>query len=181
MALSLLLVLPLAAGAQAVQQEPPAEQVIQNDQVIQALKDEVVEFAREAQAIEDEVLYPPHSRLSVYLAVKVSGLLLNQITLGIDDQPVQTVAYSDRDARALLSEGNLQRLLRVNIAPGPHRVRVTFSGKFYDDKPDQPPLTDSYEAIFDKGLNEAELEFLIARPSRFSRPALAMKQWRASK
>lgn len=169
-----------ATPAQSVPQQPD-ELVIQNDQVIQALKDEVLEFSREAQAVEDEVLFPAHSRLSIYLGVRVTGLLLNEVTLSIDDLPPQKVTYDDRGARALLSEGNLQRLLRANIAPGPHRVRVSFSGRFYDDKPDEPPLTDQYEAIFDKGLNEAELEFVISRASRFSRPGLSMKQWRASK
>lgn len=170
-----------ASAARANQPPAPDESVIQNDQVIQALKDEVLEFSREAQAIEDEVLYPPHSRLSIYLGVKITGLILSEVSLAIDDQAAQKFTYSDKDAKALLSDRNLQRLLRTNIGPGPHRIRVSFVGKFYDDKPEETPLSDAYEAIFDKGLSETELEFLISRPTRFGRPALSMKQWRASK
>lgn len=151
------------------------------DQSVQALKKEVLEFNTEGQRIEDDILYPPHSRLSVYLAVRVPGFLLQEVSVSLDNGPAQTLSYSDRDAKALLAERHIQRILRTNIAPGAHRIRLTYRGQMADAKPGATPLGDSYEAVFDKDNRETSLEFSIARPNRLSRAGVAMKQWRAKK
>lgn len=169
--------LPGRAGPLAA----PDEAAIQLDQQIQALKDEVLEFNRRAQQTEDDVLFPAHSRMSVYLGVRVSGLLLKEISVSINERPAETYVYGDRDAKALLRKDHLQRLLRANIAPGAHRIRVAFTAQWADADADDPPLSDVYEAIFDKGQTEAELEFTIARESRVAKPRLSMKQWRPAK
>lgn len=171
----------VAAPAFAAQLPPPDENALKLDQTIQALKAEVVEFAAAAQAVEDAVRYPDYSRVSAYLGVRINGLLLTESSVAIDDQPPETYSYDERDARALLSEGNLQRILRTNVEPGPHRIRVSVTGRIADADADDPPVTDTYEAIFDKGVGEAELEFVISRPSRLAKPRLSMKQWRATR
>jgi hypothetical protein len=170
-----------AAAAPAAEPPPPDEREIQLDQSIQALKDEVVEFTRDAQSIEDDVLFPPQTRLDVYLGIKVSGLLMKQVTVSVDDRPAETHDYTDKDARALLADLNLERLLRANVNVGAHRVRVAFSGQFIDAKPDAAPVTDTYDAIFDKGVTPTELEFVVSRPTRFAKPRVSMKQWRAAR
>lgn len=174
----------LLAGAAAASAAEPAatgEPELQLDQAIQALKDDVVEFTREAQSIEDDVMFPAETRLDVYLGVKVSGLLLQEVSVTLDEQPAQTTVYSDRDARAMLSDLNLRRLLRANVNAGAHRIRVAFTGRMADAKPDAAPIVDSYEAIFDKTAVPAELEFVISRPNRLSKSRLTMKQWRAAR
>lgn len=173
-----LLPLPLAAA------EAPdtAERAIRLDQTIQALKDEVVELSREAQSIENAVLIPAHQRVSIYLGVDVRGLLLREVSVAIDDRAPEVYHYDERDARALLAENSLQRVLRTTVAPGPHRIRLAYSARYADDKPDAPAVADSYEAIFDKDHHEAELEFTISRVSRFGNDtSLSMKQWRAQR
>jgi hypothetical protein len=167
--------------AGAAEPPPPDERAIQLDQQIQALKDEIIEFTREAQSVEDDVLFPPQTRLDVYLGVKVSGLLMKDVSVTLDDRPTETRNYQDKDARAMLSDLNLDRLLRANVAVGAHRVRVAFTAQMVDAKADAPPITDSYEAIFDKTVTPAELEFVISRPTRFAKPRLSMKQWRAAR
>lgn len=169
------LALGLAPGAEAAD---AGEMALKQDQAIQALKNEVLGFAAEAQAIETDVLLPPHARASIYLSVKVSGLLLEEASVTIDDRPPEVYHYDGNDARALLNERSAQRLTRLLVSPGAHRIRVTFSGHYADDKKDAPPVTDTYEAIFDKDAREAVLEFTIARERRFSsRPRLSLKQW----
>lgn len=151
------------------------------DQAVQALKKEVLAFNTDGQRAEDEILYPPHSRLSVYLAVKVPGLLLKDVSVSLDNGPAQTFSYNDRDAKSLLAERHLQRILRANIAPGAHRIRISYSGQMADAKADAAPLGDSYEAVFDKDNRETTLEFSIARANRLSRAGVSMKQWRPKK
>lgn len=156
------------------------EQAIRLDQSVQALKDEVLEFNRAAQAIENEVLLPAHARVSVYLSLKVSGLLLDEVSVMIDDRRPEVYHYDETDARALLAKDSLQRLSRLMVTPGAHRIRATFSGNFADAKADEPPVTGSFEAVFDKQQGETELELVIERERRFGgKPRITMKQWRA--
>lgn len=170
-----------AGVANAAEQASTGDPELQLDQSIQALKDEVVEFTREAQSIEDDVLFPAETRLDVYLGVKVSGLLLEEVSVSLDERPAETITYGDRDARSMLSDLNLQRLLRTNVSTGAHRIRVSFRGRLADADPDTAPIVDSYEAIFDKTAAPAELEFVISRPNRLSKSRLSMKQWRAAR
>lgn len=170
------LLVPAAATSQT---DDTTERALRLDQTVQSLKDELVELTREAQAVEAAVVTPEHHRVSVYLGVAVRGLLLEEVTVAIDDRPPEVYHYDARDARALLAEHSLQRILRGVVAPGPHRIRLAFRGRFADDKADAPPATDSYEAIFDKDHREAELEFAITRARGFGgAPRLSMKQWK---
>jgi hypothetical protein len=180
-ALCVLFVLWIAGTALAAEPVQTDDHQLELDQTIQALKDEVVEFTREAQGVEDDVLFPPETRLSVYLGVKVSGLLLKDVSVTLDDKPAESYHYEDRDARALLSDLNLQRLMRANIEPGAHRIRITFSGQMANAKPEAAPIDDSYEAIFDKSATPAELEFVISRTSRLAKSRISMKQWRPAR
>lgn len=179
-----LLSVAILAGAAPARAADPAQtedHELQLDQTVQALKDEVVEFVREAQTVEDDVTFPAETRLEVYLGVKVSGLLMKDVSVTLDDHAAESFTYSDRDARAMLSDLNLQRLLRANVNAGAHRIRVAFTAQMVDAKPDAEPITDSYEAIFDKATAPAELEFVVSRPTRLSKPRLSMKQWRAAR
>lgn len=158
-----------------------AEQAVRLDQGVEALKDEVIEFNREASSTEVEALLPDYRRLNIYLRVKVPGLLLDSITVQIDDRQPEIHHYDEYDSRALLGKDSMQRLLRVSTDVGVHKVKVSFKGKLSDAKPEDPPLTDQYEARFDKTTYAADLEFIIANESRFrGHPRLALRQWRAS-
>lgn len=170
---------PLHAAA-ADQAADVAERAIRLDQTMQALKDEVIELTTEAQSIENTVLVPDHLRVSVYLRVDVAGLLLDEVSVAIDERDAESHRYDERDARALLSEQALQRVLRATVGEGAHRIRLNYRGHYADDGPEDPPVTGSYEAIFDKGDRETELEFTIARASRFGDELrTTMKQWRS--
>lgn len=179
-----LLVAPLV-GPPAAAAPPTAaeleEQSLKLDQAMQAFKKEALEFSTEAQSIENEVMFPAHARLTVYLAVKVPGLLLKDVSVSVDNGTPQTFSYTDRDAKALLAENHLQRILRSSVTPGAHRIKISYTGQMADAKEGAPPVGDSYEAVFDKDQRETNLEFSIARRTRLSKAGISMKQWRAKK
>lgn len=173
--LAFLISLPAAAAGSDL-----SARAIELDQAVQALKDEVIEFNREAASVEVDALLPDYVRLNVYLSVKAGGLLLDEVTVALDDRAPEVYHYDDFDSRAILEKSSLQRLLRVSAEPGPHKLRVNFSGKFADAKADEPPVTDQYEVTIDKPARATDVEFVIARESRFGgKPKLSMKQWRA--
>ncbi len=146
------------------------------DQTVQALKDEVLEFNIAARATEMDAVLPAYDRLSIYLSVKVGGLLLQEVSVGLDDRAPEVYHYDEFDSRAILDKNSLQRLLRVSAMPGQHRVRISFIGKYADAKLQDLPLSDRYEVTVEKASEAVDLEFVIARESRFGgRPRLTMK------
>ncbi|MES0872405.1 hypothetical protein [Sinimarinibacterium thermocellulolyticum] len=174
----LVVLFPLHAAA-ADPAEDIAERAARLDQLVQALKDEVIELTVEAQSIENTVLVPEHLRVSVYLRVDVAGLLLEEVSVAIDDRAAEVHRFDDRDARAMLSEQAARRILRATVGEGAHRIRLQYRARFADDTEEDPPVTGSYEAIFDKHADDTDLEFTISRKSRFGDELrTSMKQWR---
>lgn len=167
----------LAAGA--VRAEVPDEEAIGYDQVVQALKDELVQFNRDAQLAEDEFLYPDHSRVAIYVSNAVNGLLLEEVSVTIDDQAPVVYTYSEDDARALLVNDALQRLLRANVPRGAHRIRFSYRGRFADSEEQDEPMVGGHDAIFDKTLDPAEIELRIASTPRRRQLVVQVREWRA--
>lgn len=170
--------LPWSAAATAPAQDT-AERALRQDQTVQALKDEVLDISREAQSVENAVLAPEDQRVSIYVSVGVRGLLLDKVSVAIDGGPAEVHHYDEHDARAMLAAHSSQRVLRTAVAVGAHRIRFSYSGHYADAKPETPPATGQYEAIFDKDYRESELEFTVSRASRFGEQVRAgMKEWR---
>ncbi|MFA5938748.1 MAG: hypothetical protein WC809_05280 [Sinimarinibacterium sp.] len=167
------------SAAAMAQVQDATERAIRLDQTIQALKDEVLDISRDAQSVENAVLAPEDQRVSIYVSVGVRGLLLDEVSVAIDGAPADVYHYDEHDARAMLAAHSSQRVLRTAVAVGPHRIRFSYSGHYADAKPDTPPTTGQYEAIFDKDYRESELEFSVSRASRFGEQMRAgMKEWR---
>lgn len=165
--------------AQAPEPQPPDEEAIGLDQTVQALKDELVQFNRDAQLAEDEFLYPPLSRFSVYVSNKVEGFLLQEIRVAVDDGAPVVYTYGENDSRALLKENALQRLVHINVERGAHRVKASFRGQRVDAKEGDEPLIGEQEAIVDKTLDPAEIELQIVSSTRRKHPVMQLKEWRA--
>lgn len=177
------------AGAQAPVAKAPAkppkapveQSAIDVDQTIQALKDEMVQFNRDASAAEDEFLYPAETRLSVYVSNKIPNLLLKQVTVSVDDGAPVTVTYDEDSARAMIAKDALQRVIRANIARGGHRIKASFSGQMASAKDGADPITGTYDALFDKALDPAELELEIVKGARRgSGVNMQIKEWRSA-
>lgn len=147
--------------ALAAEPPQPTAEAIALDEAIQGLKDETLELNRELQQLEDNYAYPPHSALSVYVGSVAPSSFLSDIAVSIDDGPYTRYAYSEREARALFDKG-LHRVLRANLEPGPHRIRVEMNGRSFKDSA-APPFSERAEGVFEKGEREAEIEISFGR------------------
>lgn len=174
------LLLGVAVAARAAEPISPTDAALNLDQAVQALKDEVTQFNRDAQAAEDAFLYPAHSRLSIYVSNQIPNLLLTEISVTIDAEAPVTYRYDEFDARALLERDALQRLVHTNVGRGAHRIKVAYAGQFVDARKDAAPVSGRHEAVFDKGLEAAELEVEILRGARKGAPSLRVREWRAA-
>lgn len=154
---------------------PPDPEQLKLDGAIQGLKDEVLNLNREALWVENEVLYPQHTRANIYFGVRVGGLLIKTLSISIDDGEAQTHSYTDAEARALLTSESLHRVLRTSLEPGPHRVSVQYTAQFADADEGDAPITGQYDAIFDKRSRTAELELTLSRGTRLSQPQMRLR------
>lgn len=172
--------LAAATGVHAAKPVATDDKALTLDQTVQSLKDEALQFNRDALFAEEQFLYPPQSRLSVYVSNSTKNLLLTEITVTIDADEAVTYRYGEIDSRALLAEGSLQRVILRNVDRGAHRIRVSFAGQYADAKSDANPVVGNYEAVFDKGLDPAELELQIQRSGRRIGPGIKLTEWRAA-
>lgn len=169
----------VATGASALQPGAPDEGAINLEQAVQALKDEAVQFNRDAQLAEDEFLYPAATRVTIFVSNSMPALLLSEISVTVDAAAPVIYRYGEEDARALLNAGALQRVMQLNVSRGAHRIRASYTGQYGKFEKGAEPVTGSYEAVFDKGLEPVELELQILRGARKGAPGMKLKEWRA--
>ena len=170
----------LLCGVAHAEQQQPNPAAVKLDKTIQDLKNETLQFNREATSLERDTLYPVHSRISLYLGVRINNLLVKEVNVSFDNGPMQKISYDDRQSRALFQSSNIDRLLYANAAPGSHRIHLDYVAR-YDGKDDAPPITGSYDAFFDKTYSESELELVIAKGRSSNKPAVTLKEWRRVK
>lgn len=152
---------------------PDAGAVHRADQELQGLKDEAIRLNRDVQAIEQGMLYPDQTRTSLYVAVKVAGFLLDEISVRINENEAVSRTYSDSEARAFLKGDGWHRLQRLPLQPGTYRLQATFTGHFFDARPTDPPVSGKVETVFEKGLSELDLLLPVARNTRLDKPGLS--------
>lgn len=174
------LMLGAASLAHGLGPDAPDEGALELDLAIQALKDEVVEFHKDALLAEETHLYPVATRLTVYVSTALPHLLLSEISLTVDNHPPVIYRYQDRDARALLAADALQRLARLNVDRGQHRLQVSFAGELVDARKDPVPVNGTFDANFEKGIDPAELELRLVRGSGRNGVRMQMRSWKAA-
>lgn len=154
-----LIVASLCAGTALAAEPPqPTAEAIALDTTIQQLKERTLELNVELQRLEDDFAYPPHSAVSVYVGSSENNpTFLNQATVTIDNAAPAQYSYGDKEARGLL-KGGLHRILRANVAPGTHRLRVEFKGTPIEPGKAAVPVTESFTATFEKAEGESEVE-----------------------
>ena len=167
--------------AAAPTQPQPDSGAVKLDQTIQSLKDEVLQFNRDASALEQNSLYPAYSRTSVFLGVRLGGLLVKEFSVSFDGGLPEKFTFDEVESLAFLQNKGLRRVMRANLPPGPHKVHAEFTAQFADAKPDAAPLTGNLEAVFDKNYNNTDLGLMLVRQGFMAQPSLTLEQTRSAR
>ncbi len=170
-----------ALWAAAPTPPPPDGNALKLDQTIQGLKDQVLEFNRDATQVEQDSLYPPYTRTSVFLGVRLGGLLIKDFSVSFDGGEPQKFTFDDVESLAFLQHRGFRRVMRANLSPGPHKIRAEFSARFANAKADDAPLTGNLEAVFDKNYNDTDLELMLVRSGFMAPPSLTLQQVRSTR
>ncbi len=169
--------LPIAALAATPRAADPA--ALDVDQSIQKLKEQSLDVIQQAQAVEQTFLYPDYNRVSLYVGVRIPGMLIKDISASIDDSAPVSYQYHEAESVTLQDRG-LHLLLRINAAPGRHHLKAQYTAQYSDARPSDPPFTGSYDGYFDKTQQPAELELGLQRQGYLTRPELIFHDWRVS-
>lgn len=175
-AATLLPIVALAATPQAVTQAAQ-----DSDQNIQKLKEQSLQLIQEAQGVEQDFLYPGYNRLAVYVGVRITAMILRDITVSIDDGKPVTYEYPRSESVELQMLGNsLHRLIVMNAPTGRHKIHAQFTAQYAEARPSDPPFTGSYDGYFDKTDRPADIELSLQRQGYLTRPELKFYQWSAA-
>ena len=158
---------------------PTAQSAQQIDLNLRQLKEEAVNVKAELQLTEQTLLYPDTSRVIVYFGVPIPGLLVQSISVTIDDGKPFVYRYDNLEAIALQTRG-LQPLLKLNAGYGRHRIVADVAAQFAD-QPNAAPVISHVDSTFTKDRAPLSVELSMSRDSVVSRPALRMREWVAEK
>jgi hypothetical protein len=110
-------------------EEVSKEQMQSLDEQVQEIKSEVLSIAAELNRLEEKLLYPSNTQLSVFVSIAEDETLeLDSLRILIDGELVAHHIYSFKELQAL-QKGGVQRIYTGNVPTGEHQLDVSVAGK----------------------------------------------------
>lgn len=125
-----------ATPAEIIEQPAPNTPMVESPQIpdlplavqIESLKKQLIKLNRDLFILEEELLFPASTQVSVLLAIDADKTFsLDSVKLKIDDEVVTQYLYTQRQIHAL-QRGGVQRLYMGNLRAGEHEVTAVFIG-----------------------------------------------------
>src|SRR5690606_24717103 len=133
------------------------------DEEVQDLKKLAVDLNRDLFLLEEELLFPASTQVSVFVSMDVGEFFaLDSIEVQLDGKDIASYLYTDREVDAL-HRGGVQRLFAGNLRAGDHELVAFFTG----DGPHERGYRRGATLTFDKGIGPKYIELKISdRESR---------------
>jgi len=130
------------------------------DGQVQEIKSDVLNIASELQNLEERLLYPTGTQLSIFVAVEEQQpFRLDAVKIEIDGQLATHHIYSFNELEAL-QKGGVQRAYTGNVVTGDHQLSITVIGK--TGAGEDFSKTDTF--AFSKGVKPKTLGITLAEP-----------------
>lgn len=140
---------------------------------VNTLGAEVDDLARDISLLERELLFPPLTRVQVYVSLSADVQFTpRNLVLSIDGDEQSFHIYSDSDVAALRL-GGLQRFWEGNVAMGEHVLTAKIKGV---DKKDRV-IDETIEFNFDKKNTGHSIEIQISAETKSKKPSFSVKDW----
>ena len=140
---------------------------------VQDLKKQVLELNRDLFLLEEELLFPSNTQVSIFLSMDVGEFFqLDSVTLKIDGTEVANYLYTERELEALV-RGGVQRLHIDNLRSGEHELVAFFTGKGPHDRDYRRGAT----TVINKGLGPKYVELKIVDKTQNFQPEFEIKEW----
>jgi len=110
-------------------QDITREQIKGLDEQVQEIKSDVLSIAAELNQLEEKLLYPSHTQISIFMALaKGEPFRLDSVEILLDGRVVAQYLYTFKELEALRM-GGVQRIYTGNIKSGRHDIQASFIGK----------------------------------------------------
>ncbi|GMR16001.1 MAG: hypothetical protein BMS9Abin31_0301 [Gammaproteobacteria bacterium] len=121
----LILLIPLSSWSAGISRQ----QIKGLDEQVQEIKKDVLAISAELQLLEEKLLYPSTSQVSLFVSVAKDGNYSpDAMQIKIDGKKVAHHIYSFKEVDAL-RRGGVQRIYTGNIRGGEHRLDISVIGK----------------------------------------------------
>lgn len=142
------------------------------DEKVQSLKRDVLNLSNDLSHLQDELLTPASTKVSVFVSLDPKNSLnLDSMQLQMDNRTVANYLYNTEEQQAL-QRGGVQRLYLGNITIGLHQLTASFIGKDAAGK----ERRGSVNSKFQKSLPAKFVELKITK-GEADAPQLVVKEW----
>jgi len=140
---------------------------------IQGLKKSVVDLNKDLQLMEEELLFPSSTQLSIFVSLDIGQFFtLESVKVKINGKQVASHLYSEKQRQAL-ARGGVQRLYLTNLNLGKHKIVAFFTGI----GPNGRPYKRASELEFQKSKGSQFLELAIVDDRAKQEAKFTIKQW----
>jgi hypothetical protein len=158
--LALIALSALALAGAAKSQDLSGENMKSLDGQVQEIKSDVLDIASDLQNLEERLLYPSGTQLSIFVAVEEDRpFRLDAVQIEIDGELATHHIYSYNELEAL-QKGGVQRAYTGNVVTGDHQMTITVLGK--SDNGQDFSRSDTF--AFSKGVKPKTLGITLAEP-----------------
>ncbi|MFC3151111.1 AraC family transcriptional regulator [Litoribrevibacter euphylliae] len=149
------------------------ETIVPLHEQVQNLKKVVLELNRDLYLLEEELLFPSSTQLTVFVSTETSNLFqLDSVSLEVDGKEVANYLYTEKQSESL-NKGGVHRLYVGHLKTGDHQLVATFRGLGPKGR-DYRRVT---EHSFSKDTEAKFLEISIVGQSADLQPEFKVREW----
>ena len=142
------------------------------DGQVQEIKSDVLNIAAELSILEERLLYPSNTQISVFISIADDEKFrLDAVQIEINGELATHHIYSFKELDAL-QKGGAQRIYTGNITTGDHQLTVTMIGKLKNGN----DFNESNSFTFGKGVKPKALGITLAGPG-FGNSGIQVGDW----
>ena len=151
----------------------PSDELRSLDSQIQTLKEDVLALNRDLFMLEEELLFPSNTQVSVFVSLDVGNLFqLDSVQLKLGNKVVANHLYTKREVDAL-KRGGVQRIYTGNLPSGKHEIVALYTGI----GPNNRTYKQGSTTILDKTSSAQFVELKISDNITKQQPKFVVKVW----
>lgn len=169
---AIFVVIALGATALVGAQDLSGADMRSLDGQVQEVKSDVLSIASELNNLEERLLYPSNTQVSLFVALdEKKDFRLDAVQITIDGELATHHIYSFKELEAL-QKGGVQRIYTGNVPTGNHQISVTVNGKLKNGN----DFSESGDFTFAKGVKPKVLGITLAQPG-FGSDSIQVGDW----
>jgi len=144
------------------------------DAEIDRLKTDVANLSQALFELEENVLYPVDTQVAVFLTLRNrDGLDLDSVELYLNDTPVASHLYTDRE-RDSLKQGGVQRLYIGNLRHGSHQLKAVLTARAANERFVRREATHQFR----KRPGEFRIQMTLDAAAPDYEPVVSFQEWK---